>query len=369
MTSEQLEAQILQQASNVLAPGAGLTQDAARRRLSKEREPLSFRADGSFTILQIADIHWQHDEEAPYESGGCQDLSARENLWYCSDSNSSEFISLLIAAEDPDLLVFTGDNIWGGGTDDDIQSMFYAFNAAIESNIPWAAVLGNHDAQASWNRTTLMTWIESAPGSVSSVGPDFNGANTAGNYVLDVRDGAGSNTNALAIYMVDSRDYNDEGDGYGFVHADQVEWLQSEASSRSDVVGLSYFHIPMPEYQGAWDSGDATGNCFDEICVQGKDAGFYEALVEAGVVATGCGHDHNNDFCANDGNIAMCYGGGVGYEAYGQRGFSRRARTYKAQLGDDGTPTITTYKRLDHTFEVVDSQSLYPWDVDAVAKN
>ena len=96
----------------------------------------------------------------------------------------------------------------------------------------------------------------------------------------------------------------------------------------------------------------------------------------------------------------MCYGGGVGYEAYGQSGFSvgceilshpvnagahataplpasraltdlpsvppphihmqRRARTYKATLSD-GAPTIATYKRLDHTFEVVDQQSLYPW--------
>ena len=59
--------------------------------------------------------------------------------------------------------------------------------------------------------------------SLSSVGPDFNGENTAGNYVLDVATNgeAGSDT-ALAIYMVDSRDYNDQGDGYGFVHADQV---------------------------------------------------------------------------------------------------------------------------------------------------
>ena len=31
--------------------------------------------------------------------------------------------------------------------------------------------------------------------------------------MLDVDDGTGKN--ALAIYMVDSRDYNDEGDGYG----------------------------------------------------------------------------------------------------------------------------------------------------------
>lgn len=264
----------------------------------------------------------------------------------------------LVSLEDPDLIIFSGDNIRGGGTDDNIQSMFYAFNPAIESNVPWAAVLGNNDAQASWNRTTLMTWIESAPGSLSAVGPSFNDEDTAGNYVLDVDDGAGNN--ALAIYMVDSRDNNDHGDGYGFVHADQVQWLQSEASSRSGVVGLSYFHIPMPAYQTAWDSGDHTGNCLEGICSQGEDAGFYDALVAAGVVATGCGHDHINDFCASDGSIAMCYGGGVGYEAYGQSGFSRRARTYKATLRD-GAPTIATYKRLDHTFEVVDQQSLYPW--------
>ena len=136
--------------------------------------------------------------------------------------------------------------------------MFYAFNAAIESGKPWAAVLGNHDAQASWNRTTLMTWVESAPGSVGKVGPDFG--NCAGNYVLDVDDGTGANK-PLAIYMVDSRDYNDIGDGYGYPHADQVEWLQYEASTRAGSVGLSYFHIPLPEMQAAlgepWRQGDA----------------------------------------------------------------------------------------------------------------
>ena len=62
-----------------------------------------------------------------------------------------------------------------------------------------------------------------------------------------------------------------------------------------------------------------------------------------------------------DGALAMCYGGGVGYEAYGQQGLARRARTYKATLGTAGELTIGTHKTLDHTWETVDSQSLYPW--------
>lgn len=81
---------------------------------------LSFRKDGSFTIVQFTDIHWK-------------------------DGSDSDRQSLVLDAEQPDLVMFTGDVIYTG-KDSDGSSLctdpLLAFCEAVapmeQCEIPWA---------------------------------------------------------------------------------------------------------------------------------------------------------------------------------------------------------------------------------------
>jgi len=121
--------------------------------------------------------------------------------------------------------------------------------------------------------------------------------------------------------------------------------------------GLTYFHIPLPEY-ASFDSSNMTGVKLEPdgngISSPSVNSGFFTTLVSAGdVKAVFTGHDHLNDFCGNLMNIQLCYAGGFGYHAYGKAGWPRRARVVVASLEktDKGSwgdvKSIKTWKRLD----------------------
>jgi hypothetical protein len=56
--------------------------------------------------VQIADMHYGNGAKTP-----CRDLEAKE-LRTCSDRNTTLFVQRLLAAEKPDLVVFTGAFDW-----------------------------------------------------------------------------------------------------------------------------------------------------------------------------------------------------------------------------------------------------------------
>ncbi|CAA2975409.1 Hypothetical predicted protein [Olea europaea subsp. europaea] len=75
---------------------------------------------------------------------------------------------------------------------------------------------------------------------------------------------------------------------------------------------------------------------------------FFHILIPETRVSTGdvktvfIGHDHKNDLCGNLDGIWFCYGGGLGYHAYGVVGWPRRARVIL-----DGVEKIKKWKRLN----------------------
>nr|POE95013.1 putative inactive purple acid phosphatase 29 [Quercus suber] len=97
--------------------------------------PLRFRKDGTFKILQVADMHYANGKNTT-----CEDVFLSEEP-YCSDLNTTAFLERTILAENPDLIVFTGDNIYGFDCPNPKKSLSDAFAPAIASNIPWAELL------------------------------------------------------------------------------------------------------------------------------------------------------------------------------------------------------------------------------------
>ena len=69
---------------------------------------LKFRADGTFKFVHLTDLHFTTGASASYS-----DITEAEALWPCSDLNTTELIDEMLDLEDPDLVVFTGDTIYG----------------------------------------------------------------------------------------------------------------------------------------------------------------------------------------------------------------------------------------------------------------
>ncbi|KAI7747370.1 hypothetical protein M8C21_002291 [Ambrosia artemisiifolia] len=321
---------------------------------------------GEFRILQVADMHYANGRKT-----ACEDMLP-EQYAYCSDLNTTFFIERMIHAEKPDLIVFTGDNIYGPDTTDPVASMNAAFAPAISSNIPWAAVLGNHDQESTLSREGVMKNIVGMKHTLSQLNPfSVDVIDGFGNYNLEVLGTEGSsygNESILNLYFLDSGDYSTVPSipGYGWIKPSQQFWFQQTSinlQKKSKAPGLAYFHIPLPEYS-SFDSSNFTGVKQEGISSASVNSGFFTTLVGAGdVKAVFTGHDHINDFCGELTGIYLCYAGGFGYHAYGKAGWSRRSRVVVVSLEKKsngswgGVEFIKTYKRLDEeNLTVIDNQ-------------
>lgn len=163
---------------------------------------------------------------------------------HCSDLNTTRFLERLIEVENPDFIAFTGDNIFGSSTTDAAESMFKAFGPAMESGLPWAAVLGNHDQESTMNREELMSLISLMDYSVSQINPWTAGLSDPtqegitsnidgfGNYHLRVYGAPGStlaNSSIMNLYFLDSGDravYEGKRT-YGWIKESQLNWLRN----------------------------------------------------------------------------------------------------------------------------------------------
>ncbi|XP_051150705.1 probable inactive purple acid phosphatase 28 isoform X2 [Andrographis paniculata] len=199
--------------------------------------PLRFRSDGTFKILQVADMHFGNGELTR-----CRDVLDSE-FKHCSDSNTSRFLERMIQLENPDFVAFTGDNIFGTSASDAAESLFQAFNPVIKSGIPWAAVLGNHDQESTMTRAELMSFLSLMDFSLSQTFPSvedtFNPNKKTpipkidgfGNYNLKVWGSPGSsfaNSTILNLYFLDSGDRATVNGvrTYNWIKESQLNWLR-----------------------------------------------------------------------------------------------------------------------------------------------
>ncbi|KAM6600049.1 hypothetical protein CsatA_019658 [Cannabis sativa] len=351
---------------------------AAEPNKTHQQKKLRFGSNGVFKILQVADMHFADGKSSP-----CLDVLPNQ-VKGCSDLNTSAFIHRMILAEKPNLIVFTGDNIFGFDATDALKSLNAAFAPAIASNIPWTAILGNHDQESTLSREGVMKHIVGLKNTLSQVNPpEAKFIDGFGNYNVEVGGVKGSsfeNKSVLNLYFLDSGDYSTVPSipGYGWIKASQQFWFERTSSKlkkayvskpqpqKGPAPGLAYFHIPLPEF-ASFDKSNFTGVRQEGISSASVNSGFFTTMVGAGdVKAVFTGHDHLNDFCGKLTDIHLCYAGGFGYHAYGKAGWSRRARVVVATLekleegGWGGVKSIKTWKRLDdHHLTTIDGQALW----------
>jgi len=128
--------------------------------------------------------------------------------------------------------VVTGDNIFGFDCTDSAKSLEAAFAPAIASNIPWVAVLGNHDQEGTLSRGGVMKHIVGMKNTLSKFNPpEAHIIDGFGNYNLEVGGVEGSdfqNKSVLNLYFLDSGDYSKVSTifGYDWIKPSQQLWFQ-----------------------------------------------------------------------------------------------------------------------------------------------
>jgi hypothetical protein len=293
--------------------------------------PLRFGSDGKFKIVQFTDVHYN-----PQPDG-------------TGDYDVEAMIVKVLNAENPDLVVFTGDIVGGRPQKDGWNTVL---KAVIDRKIPYATVIGNHDDEGDWKRPQIAEYLSSQPYSLFVAGSEA--ITGYGNYTLEVH-GQG-NKPAAILYFMDSNAYAKlDGDrGSGYFAFNQVEWYRetsrrlTENNSGTPYPALAFFHIPLQEYVALHDTtrvffkrtaATVTGERNEPECPGILNTGMFAAMSEAGdVMATFVGHDHTNNYIGVYGGIALAYG------CYS--GSYTRLQQYRKMLADAYVNTPYKYPDL-----------------------
>lgn len=253
---------------------------------------LRFRPDGTFKIAQFTDTHYIH--------GDARSDTAIKNIRH------------VMEAEQPDLVLLTGDIIYGKPAE---QSYRDVLDAIAAYGVPFGVVFGNHDDEQGLDRAALLRIAQTYPTNVTRTEPGIHGSS---NYVLTLARHDGTDT-AAVIYAIDSNAYSQiEGvRGYDYVRSDQVEWYRRTSRSLTAANGgtprpaYAFFHIPLPEYSEAVADDEAPfiGTRKERVCAPALNSGLFAAMKECGDVrATFVGHDHSNDYAVLWHGILLAYG-------------------------------------------------------------
>jgi 3',5'-cyclic AMP phosphodiesterase CpdA len=248
--------------------------------------------NGRFKIMQLADLHLNTGV------GVCRDaLPPDWNNGHCeADRRTMDFVARILDDEKPDLVVLSGDQVNGDLAPDAQTAIFKYAQLLIEHKVPYVSIFGNHDDEGTMSRPAQMEIIESLPYSLSTAGPpDIDGV---GNYYIEILARGSSGHSAITVYLLDSHAYSPDErryKGYDWIKQNQIDWFRSTAQSLKKAhkeythhhMDVAFIHIPLPEY--ANPDNVRVGNWSEPSTAPAFNSGFYDALVEEGVLMVSCG--------------------------------------------------------------------------------
>lgn len=302
---------------------------------------LQFNNDGSFRIMQIADI---------------QDGTILTPA-------TKKFLKEVVIAAEPDLIVLTGDNISAGSATmlikaidkqlvkkaiDNYMSVFE------EIGVPVAVVFGNHDAEEIVTKEEQMEIYTTYDCCVAvDEGEALYGCGTYNVPIYSSKDAAKV---AYNLWMIDSNMYDETNGGYDYVHQDQLDWYvktsnELKAQNGGKVVpSMMFQHIIVNEiydvitevpaaekdsYEYVEEENDdgtkkyyaikpenlRKGELNEMPCPGTVDGEQFETVLQQGdVVAMFFGHDHKNSFEVEYKGVDLVNTPGAGFGSYGDHG-------------------------------------------------
>lgn len=257
-----------------------------------QSQQLKFNKEGKFKIVQFTDVHYIYNDK-------------RSDV-------SIERINQVLDEERPDLVLFTGDVIYGKPAEEGMRTVL---NLASKRKIPFGLTFGNHDDEQGLTRKELFKIIRSIPYNVTDSVAGLAGVT---NFILPVQSSDGKK-NAAVLYCIDSHSYSQiKGiSGYDYIKTDQVQWYKDNskrfAAQNNDtpVPSFAFFHIALPEYNQAASAEEAIlyGIRKEKACAPQLNSGMFAAMKEMGdVKGVFVGHDHDNDYAVYWKGILLTYG-------------------------------------------------------------
>ncbi len=299
---------------------------------------LQFKND-TFKILQIADT-----QEGAKVSPDTLDL-----------------INAALDKEEPDLVVYSGDQIWGKtnfkGNRDKVKKVLFELTKPVrERKIPFTICFGNHDRQVGLTNDEQFEIYKSFD---FFIGESKEGIDGTANHVIEIGDG--ENIEFL-LYLIDSN--SNLKIGYDNVHQNQIDWYRKTRDKYEEKYGrlipsIVIQHIPLCEVfelltevkkgtKGSVRGFRTHANRFyvlntDRVNKNGfmkespadpqENSGEFAAFKEKGeVLGVYFGHDHNNSFNGKVDGIDLGYTQGAGFHVYGP-GKDRGVRIIELKKG------------------------------------
>lgn len=257
-------------------------------------QKISFDPDGLLKIVQFTDIHYIYNDPKV--------------------DTTLLNIKRILDAENPDLIIFTGDIVTGKPVKEGWDAIT---RFAIDRKIPFAVTLGNHDDEQGMTRIEIEKLITSYPYNINVVSSSF--VNGVFNNVIPVYGSDNNMKIKSLLYTFDSGAYStvQKVNGYGWIHPDIISWYRQQSihytiqNNFQPLPALAFFHIPLPEYRLAYDDAKnkRTGDKNENECSPDLNSGMFLAMKEMGdIIGTFVGHDHLNNYLVNYYDIALAYG-------------------------------------------------------------
>lgn len=281
--------------------------------------------DGAFRILQLTDVHI---------GGGF--------LCIRNDRLALTAVATVVNYTKPDFIVVTGDVTYPvpfqSGSINNRKAADIFVHLMDNLGVPWTVTFGNHDTESYslYTRSDITDYyIEVENCLMSPKIPDVYGY---GNQFITLHNKDGELNTALV--MVDSNQYlPNQGlkiNQYDYIRDDQVEWyangIRKLSEGRATVVpSMMFFHIPLEEYDDAYESylrGESKllmGDKREKVAKSTVESNMFEKILELNSTkAVFCGHDHVNDFSVDYKGVILTYGKSIDYLAYAWSGIIKK---------------------------------------------
>lgn len=297
---------------------------------------MRFTKGKKFKIMQITDI-----QEIPAVS-----------------PDTTALLEAAIKAENPDLVVYTGDQIKGYGVtykgkgkeleNAVAQTIYKLLEPVTKRNIPFAVTFGNHDRQVGIsNKDQFEDIYKALPNCMGEQPAELSEG--GGTCFIPIKASDGSNRDVFNLYLFDS---GTDAKGGGYEPFD-VKIIDGYKKTREElknengayVPSIVFQHIPLCEYYNVLKQVKKTTKgairafrthkneyyVLGDTCRKGdilleppsipnENTGEFDAISEKGdVMAVFVGHDHKNSFVGRYKNVDLGFTQSSGFNVYGNR--------------------------------------------------